>query len=94
MAHGPKKDEGFRGPFRKRTEQLERRIEPPKIKVPKHEVQDIEDRYVSIVLIGGVPEDIFWHADLSFLLTVAESNAVYRRWLKCEEQYQIEKERR
>lgn len=57
-------------------------------------MRDIEDRYVSLVLIGGVPEDIFWHADLSFLLTVADSNAVYQRWLKCEEQYQIERERR
>lgn len=57
-------------------------------------MRDIEDRYVSLVLIGGVPEDVFWHADLSFLLTVADSYDVYRRWLKCEEQYLMERERR
>lgn len=40
------------------------------------------------VLILKIPEDIFWYADLSFLLGVAEDKAAYDAWLD----YAIEKE--
>ena len=54
----------------------------------------MEDLYTSLVLICGVSEDLFWHADLSFLLSVAENKAAYGRWLYCERQYLMERERR
>ena len=50
----------------------------------------MEDYYTYYVLILGIPEDIFWYADLSFLLGVVENKTAYDAWLD----YAIEKERK
>ena len=44
------------------------------------EVEDVEDAYTYYVLLLGVPETIFWDADLSFLLGVVEDKAAYDGW--------------
>lgn len=67
-----------------RTHKREQRI-----KLPKFELEDVEDYYTYFVLILKVPEDIFWYADYSFLLGVVENKTAYDGWLD----YTLERER-
>ena len=59
-----------------------------KIKIPKFELEDIEDYYTYYVLILEIPEDIFWYADYSFLLGVVENITAYKDWVD----YVVERE--
>lgn len=45
---------------------------------------DIEDYYTFYVLILGVPENIFWNYDLSFVFNVADNKTAYDNWLASE----------
>lgn len=47
---------------------------------PKFEVEDVEDAYTYYVLVLGIPETIFWDADISFLRGVVEDKAAYDGW--------------
>jgi hypothetical protein len=67
-----------------RTHSRKRKITPPKFKL-----EDIEDYYTYYVLILGIPENIFWYADYSFVLGVVENKTAYDGWLN----YAIERER-
>lgn len=58
--------------------------------MPDFELEDIEDYYTYYVLILKIPEDIFWYADISFLLGVVENKAAYDGWLD----YMIKRERK
>ncbi len=58
--------------------------------MPDFELEDIEDYYTYYVLILKIPEDIFWYADISFLLGVVENKAAYDGWVD----YMIERERK
>ena len=49
--------------------------------MPDIEIEDIEDAYTYYVLILGIPESIFWYADLSFLLGVVDNKAAYDGWM-------------
>ena len=57
--------------------------------MPDFILEDIEDYYTYYVLILKIPEDIFWYADISFLLGVVENKAAYDGWLD----YMIKRER-
>ena len=49
--------------------------------MPKFTLEDIEDFYTLYVLILGIPEDVFWNADVSFVMSVAENKRAYDAWL-------------
>ena len=51
-----------------------------KIRIPKFELEDIEDYYTYYVLILEISEDLFWNADFSFLKTVALNKSAYDSW--------------
>jgi len=53
-------------------------------------LEDVADYYVYYVLILEIPEDLFWYADYSFLLSVVEDKVAYDGWLNSA----IEKERK
>ena len=72
-------------PFIEKTKTKER-----KIRLPKFQLDDVEDYYTYYVLILEIPEDIFWFADYSFLLGVVSNKTSYDAWLNSE----IEKERK
>lgn len=40
----------------------------------------MEDAYTYYVLLLGIPEELFWDADISFLLGVVEDKAAYDGW--------------
>lgn len=40
----------------------------------------MEDAYTYYVLLLGIPEELFWDADISFLLGVVENKAAYDGW--------------
>lgn len=48
--------------------------------MPKFRLEDIEDYYAYYVLILGIPEDVFWNTDTSFVQWVAEDRAAYENW--------------
>lgn len=48
--------------------------------MPKFELEDVEDFYTYYVLILGISEDLFWHADYSFLLSVLENRTAFDNW--------------
>lgn len=64
------------------------------IRVPKFTLEDIEDFYTFYVLILGIPEDIFWNADYSFVASVAENKRAYDGWLSSATEEAREKARR
>lgn len=72
-------------PFIEKTKTKER-----KIRLPKFQLEDVEDYYTYYVLILEIPEDIFWFADYSFLLGVVSNKTAYDGWMNSE----IEKERK
>lgn len=47
------------------------------LKMPKFELEDIEDMYTYYVTILKISEDVFWNADFSFLLSVVENKTAY-----------------
>lgn len=59
------------------------------IKPPEFVLEDVEDYYTYYVLILEIPEDVFWYADISFLLGVVENKTAYDGWLS----YVLERER-
>ena len=52
----------------------------PRFKPPRFELEDVEDYYTFYVLILGIPEDIFWFADISFVMSVVENKQAYDGW--------------
>jgi hypothetical protein len=57
--------------------------------MPDFVLEDVADYYTYYVLILKIPEDIFWYADISFLIDVVEDKAAYDGWLD----YQLKRER-
>ena len=49
--------------------------------MPDFILEDVEDYYTYYVLILKIPEDIFWYADISFMLGVVENKTAYDGWL-------------
>lgn len=49
-------------------------------------LEEIEDYYTFYVLILGIPENIFWHFDLSFVMEVADNKSAYENWLSSEKE--------
>ena len=70
------KKEGFRSAFISHTKGKKKN----KIRIPKFELEDIEDYYTYYVLILEISEDLFWNADFSFLKTVALNKSAYDSW--------------
>ena len=64
-----------------------------KIKIPEFEIENVEDAYTYYVLILGIPEDIFWYSDISFLHNVVENKTAYDGWLNYTRKKQQDKER-
>lgn len=92
MAHLPKKDEGFRGPLEKRTGQIRRKLGKGRASsLPKTSIEDIEDLYTSVVIISGVSEELFWHADLSFVLSVTDNKRAFDEWMAAERDLMTER---
>jgi hypothetical protein len=58
-----------------------------RIKLPKFELEDIEDYYTYYVHILGFDTGLFWYADISFLRSVSENNAAFDNYVN----YQQEK---
>lgn len=55
----------------------------------------MEDAYTYYVMMMGVPESVFWDADLSFLLGVVEDKTAYDAWEASERRrIQAKRERR
>jgi len=53
-------------------------------------LEDVEDYYTYYVQILEVSEELFWFADVSFVLGVVENKVAYDGWLNSA----IEKERK
>lgn len=47
---------------------------------PKFEITDVEDAYAFYVLVLGMSEDIFFNADIPFLLSVMANKNAYDLW--------------
>lgn len=76
LFNSAKKKTEFRDAFRKATKEKERSI-----KLPRFELEDIEDYYTYYVLILGIPEKTFYDSDLNFLSAVAANKAAYDGWM-------------
>lgn len=72
-----------------RTHQRESKFKPPKF-----ELEDVEDYYTFYVLILHIPEDVFWFADISFVMSVVENKQAYDGWRNYVEQREFEKSKR
>ena len=72
-----------------RTHQRESKFKPSKF-----ELEDVEDYYTFYVLILQIPEDVFWFADISFVMSVVENKQAYDGWRNYVEQREFEKSKR
>ena len=84
-----KKSRAFRDAFEKRA-----RKTTQKIKVPAFALLEPDDYYTYYVMILGISEDLFFHADFSFVRAVADSKGAYDAWLSGEREHLAEKLRR
>ena len=50
------------------------------------DLEDVEDYYTFYVLILGISENLFWHADISFLKSVSENRSAYDRYITYQEE--------
>lgn len=63
--------------------------------MPDFPIEDVEDAYTYYVLMLGIPESIFWDADVSFLLGVVADKSAYDGWEASERRrIQAKRERR
>ena len=67
----------FKKPFIDAT----KKTKGSKFKIPKFQLEDIEDYYAYYVLCLGISEDLFWNADYSFLLSVVENKCAYENYI-------------
>lgn len=67
-----------------------RRRKNPKIRVPEFDLDEPDDYYTFYVAILGISEDLFWFADWSFVVDVAENKQAWDAWLASEQQRLIE----
>lgn len=63
------------------------------IKPPRFELEDIEDYYTFYVMILGVSEDVFWHADISFIQAITENKRAFDAWLAYAREREMKKAR-
>ena len=52
--------------------------------MPELDISEVEDAYTYYVLVVGVPEALFWDADVWFVREVATNKAAYEAWLNAE----------
>ncbi len=71
-----KQKDGFRKPFTTKTKRIEQ-----KIKIPKFELQDIEDYYSYYVLILNISEELFWNCDYSFILSIVANKIAFENYI-------------
>lgn len=71
-----------------RTHRRERKIKPPKF-----ELEDLEDRYTFYVMILGVSEDLFWNADVSFVESVVLNKTAYDDWASYVQEREMNRKR-
>ena len=63
--------------------------------MPDFHIATVEDAYAYYVLVLGISEEIFWHADVAFLREVAANKTAYDSWLQTErEVMRLEAEKR
>lgn len=63
-------------------------------KPPRFDLEDVEDYYTFYVLILGIPEDIFWFADISFVKSVVANKQAYDGWKSYVEYREMKKSKR
>ena len=83
-----KKSRAFRDAFGKRARKTKQEI-----RVPSFELLEPDDYYAYYVMILGISEDLFFHADFSFVRAVADSKGAYDAWLSGERERLAEKYR-
>lgn len=67
---------------------------PKRFKIPKFEIEDIEDSYTYYVLILGISEDVFWNCDINFILSVVENKSAYDGFVNYMEYREYEKSKK
>ena len=76
-----KPSQGFREAFIAKTQKPKRCF-----RVPRFELETIEDAYTFYVLILGLSEVLFWTAPISTLRTVADDKTAYDGWRSSEQE--------
>ena len=64
------------------------------MRVPRFELQTIEDEYTYYVDIIGIPSDIFWTYPISTVVTIAENKAAYDGWVLSEKRKAADRQRK
>lgn len=76
----PKKSLAFRNAFKQRRKGRAR------IRVPKFDLDEPDDYYTLYVVILGISEELFWYADWSFVIDVADNKQAWDAWLASEQE--------
>ena len=57
-------------------------------------LEDVADYYTYMVLILGISENLFWEADISFVLSVLENKTAYDNYISYVKEKEYEKARK
>lgn len=59
--------------------------------MPKFTLVEVEDFYTLYVQVSGVPEDIFWNADLSFINGIVRNKRAFGDYVNYARRKEMEK---
>lgn len=60
------------------------------IKLPKFEIEEVEDLYTYYVIINKISEELFWYSEYKTLLTILEDKHAYENWKAYVEEKMLE----
>ena len=61
------------------------------MRIPKFQLEDIEDYYTYLVFILGMSEDIFWNMDYSSIISIIENKVAYDNFLEYAKQKEMDR---
>ena len=61
------------------------------MRLPRFEIETVEDMYVYYVIMNGISEDVFWCSEYNSLLTILEDKHAYEAWKAYAEEQMLEK---
>ena len=76
------------GKFRSAFQRAVRKKGKRGYKIPKFELEEIEDFYTYFVQLMGISEELFWNSEWSFLLNILENKIAVDNWMAYERKRQ------
>ncbi len=61
------------------------------MKLPRFEIETVEDMYTYYVIMNGLDEDVFWYSECNVLMTILANKSAYEAWKAYAEEKMMER---